>query len=112
MAMVCSQWADSEPSAVDDVQPSSSDPGLAPADVHHRLDGEHHPGLQLRALAGLAVVRHLRLLVHRRADGVAHVLPHDREPGRLGDRLHGVADVGQPVAVDHLRDAGVEDWPR
>ena len=28
-------------------------------------------------------------------------------PARLGDRLHGVADVGDAVAVDHRLDAGV-----
>ncbi len=46
--------------------------------------------------------------MHGGADGVAGVLPHDAVAGGLGHLLHGVADVGQPVAVDHLVDAGEE----
>jgi tetratricopeptide (TPR) repeat protein len=72
--------------------------------VDHGLHREHHPGPQPGTPAGRAVVGHLRLLVHGRADGVADVLPHHGEPGALGHRLDGVADVRQAVALDHLVD--------
>src|SRR5205807_2215409 len=53
------------------------------ARVHHRLDREHHAFRQPRAAPRLAVVRHLRLLVHPLADAVPDELAHDRKPVRL-----------------------------
>ena len=110
--MVCSKWAERLPSRVMTVQPSSRSAGLAPADVHHRLDREHVPDLQLHAPARGPVVGHLRVFVHRGADPVAHVLAHHAEPGRLGDALDRGADVAEAVAFDDLVDRGLERPPR
>ena len=46
--------------------------------------------------------------MHGRADGVADVLPDDRESRLLHHCLHGPADVVEPVAVLHLVDPGPE----
>ena len=53
----------------------------------HRLDREHHALLQLRAAAGRAVVRDLRVLVHAPPDAVADELADDAEALRLDVRL-------------------------
>src|SRR5436190_20326952 len=79
-----------------------------PAHVHHGLHGEHVPHPELDPPPRGAVVRDLGLLVHGRADAVAHVLLHDRVAGPLGDGLHRVADVGEAVAVADLGDGGLE----
>ena len=79
IATVCSKWAAREPSAVTTVQPSSSSAVRGPARGHHRLDREHHALPQPQPPARRPVVRDVGLLVHRGADPVAHVLPHDRE---------------------------------
>src|SRR3954465_12115774 len=47
-------------------------PHMMGSDVHHRLDGEHHPLLELGPGAVVAEVRNLRIFVHRAADSVAH----------------------------------------
>ena len=85
-----SKCADSEPSAVRAVQPSASTRHAGAADVDHRLDRQHHARAQLRSPARLAVVRHLRLLVQRRADAVADELADHREAVRLHVPLHRV----------------------
>src|SRR6267142_1052518 len=46
---------------------------------HHRLDGEHHAGLERGPAAGLAEVRHLRILVERAAYPMPHECPHHPE---------------------------------
>src|SRR5580704_14898733 len=53
-------------------------PHARAARVHHRLDGQHHALLQLRTLPRVTVIRQLRVLVHLRADSVAHELAHHR----------------------------------
>src|SRR5918999_2404444 len=57
--------------------------------------------------AGLAVVGHLRLLVHRGADPVAHEGPHDAVAADARDALDGVPDVADPVAGDRRGDPGL-----
>ncbi len=44
--------------------------------------------------------------MHGGADGVAHVLPDHREPGRLGHRLDRPAHLVEPLAGAELVDAG------
>ena len=95
-ATVCSKCADRLPSRVTAVQPSASTFTAGLPGVHHRLDREHHALGQPRPAARLAVVRHLRLLVHLLADAVPDELAHHREPVRLDVLLHGVADVRHP----------------
>src|SRR6266851_1904625 len=60
-----------------------------PTGVDHRLDGQHHAFLQARAVARVAVVGQLRLLVHLRADAVAHKLAHHGKAVLLDPVLHG-----------------------
>ena len=52
------------------------------------------------------VVGHLGLLVHGGPDGVAHVLPDDREPGPLGHVLDGPAHLVEAVPAAELLDPG------
>ena len=104
--MVCSKWADSAPSAVTTLHPSSSWTGPRPPGVDHRLDGEDHARLEGGPGGAGPVVGDLGLLVHGRADGVAHVLPDHREPGRLGHLLDGPAHLVEAVARPELLDAG------
>ena len=110
-ATVCSKCADRLPSLVTAVQPSASTFTAGPADVHHRLDRQHHALGQPRSAARLAVVRNLRLLVQRRADAVADELAHHREPVRLDVLLDRVPDVRDPAAEPHLLDPLVAALP-
>ena len=64
------------------------------------------PGMQPRAGAVAAEVRHLRLLVELGADAVAHQFAHHAVAGRLRHLLHRVADVADLVAGVGRRDAG------
>ena len=52
---------------------------IGPAHAHHRLDGQHHAFPQPDALAGAAVIGHLRIFVHAGADAVSHELTHHAE---------------------------------
>src|SRR6476619_3885072 len=61
--------------------------GLGGARVHHRLDGEHVPLLELHAPARRPVVGDLWVLVHGGADAVAYVLTHHGEARPFGDAL-------------------------
>src|SRR5437016_6007563 len=74
------------------------DPHLPAAHRDHRLDREHHAGLELRPPSRLAEVRHLRVLVQIAADPVPDELSDDREAVRLDMLLDGVRDVRQPAA--------------
>src|SRR5690349_10243243 len=75
------------------------------AGIDHRLDSEGHTGLEGEPGARLAVVQDLRLLMELAADAVTAELAHDREPGFLGTRLDGGADVAQARARAHGADA-------
>src|SRR6202035_3883191 len=79
-----------------------------PPCVDHRLDGDDVAGLQQVAGAGIAVVRHLRGLVHVTPDPVADVLAHHREPVGLDVGLDGGSDVTDVVAGLCRGDASVE----
>src|SRR5207245_2175207 len=70
------------------------------ADGDHRLDREDQAGHEPGAATGAAVVEHVRVLVHLRADPVPAVVVDDAVRVRFGgdDLLDGVADVGQPAA--------------
>ena len=107
-ATVCSKCAASDPSAVEIDQRSSARTMSSAPGGDHRLDRERHPRRELRAAARLAVVRHLRLLVHRAPDAVADQRPDDGEPGRLGRPLDGRRDVADVVAGSRLGDPGRE----
>ena len=82
IATVNSKCAASEPSWEKIAQPSPPTRTAGAAGGHHRLDREHHALLEPRALAGLAVVRHLRILVHAAPDAVADERAHDRKAAR------------------------------
>jgi hypothetical protein len=73
--------------------------------VDHRLDRQRHPRKQLRAAAGGAEVRDLRILVVRAADAVADEAADDGESSALDHGLDGVPDVGHVVADARLVDA-------
>src|SRR5580698_3075793 len=80
------------------VQDANSGPALS----NHRLDRQNESRPQLHAGAGLAVVGHLRLLVHFPADAVSDELAHYTIPMPFGVVLDGRADVAQTFAVLHL----------
>src|SRR5204863_9962623 len=83
-------------------------PGLGPADIDHRLDGDAEALLYLEPSLGRPVVRHLRVLVHRPADAVADVIPDDREALRLDPLLDGRADVAEALAHVRRADSAAE----
>src|SRR5699024_9429199 len=64
-----------------------------------------HPLLQHQALAGVAVVQHLRLVVVDLADAVAAVLAYHAEAFSLGELLDRVADIAQGRPRPHRVDA-------
>src|SRR5438270_7218125 len=82
--------------------------GAGTPGVHHGLHGEDVAHPELDPPTRRPVVGDLGLLVHRRADPVADVLANDGVAGPLGHRLHGVADVGEPVAVADLSNGGLQ----
>ena len=75
---------------------------------HHRLDRNHHPLLQQRAPARLAVVGHLRVLVHAAPDPVPDQRAHDRQPGTLGDLLDRAGHIAHAIPGPALGDACVQ----
>ena len=78
------------------------------AQVHHRLDGEEHAGLERRALAAAAVVQDVGAVVEQLADAVAAEVADHRHAGGLDHLLDGIADVAEGVArLDH-RQTGLE----
>ena len=104
MAMECSKWAASEPSAVTTVQSSGSIRVSQPPSVNIGSMARHRPGLELAPGTAGPVVRDLRLLVHLGADAVPDELADDAEAGRLGDGLDRGRDVVDVVARDGRRD--------
>src|SRR5262245_11978960 len=74
------------------------DQDFGPPRVDHRLDRDHQPGGEAAALAGVPVVRDVRLLVHGPADAVPDELADDRVAVGLGMRLDGPAYVPQALA--------------
>src|SRR5262249_42538254 len=78
----------------------------------HGLDGQHHADLEGRAAPGVAEVRHLRLLVERPTDAVAHEGAHHPAAVALTMHLHGVRDVADAVSHPALDDGFVETLPR
>src|SRR5687768_8430364 len=88
------------------------DPHLVGPHGHHGFDGEHHPGSELWPAAGVAEVRHLRLLVERPADPVADEGADDREAVRFHVPLDRVRNVGEPPPGRALRDRQLEAFAR
>src|SRR5271170_1091809 len=82
------------------------------ARIHHRLDREHHALLQLGTLARRSVIRQLRVLVHLRADSVAHEFAHHRIPVLFYPLLHRCRYVAQAIPCPDLRDALFQRFPR
>src|ERR1700677_4363504 len=82
------------------------------ARVHHRLDGQHHALLQLRALSRGTIIRQLRIFVHLRADSVAHKLAHHRIPVLFHPLLHRGRYISQAIPRPDLRDALLQRFPR
>src|SRR5277367_4969495 len=82
------------------------------ARVHHRFDGQHHALLQFRALPWRTVIRQLRILVHLRADPVAHKLAHHRISVLFHPLLHRGRYISQAIPRPDLRDALLQRFPR
>ena len=76
IATVNSKCAAGEPSCGEDRPAVAADAHGGAPGGGHRLDREHHALLQQRALAGLAVVGHLRILVHAAPDAVSDERAH------------------------------------
>ncbi len=108
IATVCSKCAASEPSALEIDHSSSCSTTSAPPAVIIGSIAKVIPSASCGPAAGLAVVRDLRLLVHRAADAVADEAADDREALLLGGDLDRVRDVGEPVADAALLDPGRE----
>ena len=105
---MCSKCAESEPSSVEIVQPSSpSQTSGLPAVIIGSI-AIVMPSESRGPRPRLAEVRDVRVLVVVPADAVADEAPDDREAGALDDGLHGVRDVADPVAEARLGDPGRE----
>ena len=74
----------------------------------HRLDRDHQARLELEPPARGALVRDVRLLVHRVADAVAAEVLRQPVAGAPPDGAHRGPDVAQPVAGPGRRDARLE----
>src|SRR5688500_2930003 len=79
-------------------------PGSRPADVDHRFDRDAEPLLSLQSPLRRAVVRDLRLLVHRPSYAVTGVIADDAEALALDEALDRRPDVPQALADDRRRD--------
>src|SRR5687768_8291948 len=75
-----------------------------PAGIDHRFDRDAEPLLYLQSPLGRAVVRDLRLLVHRPPDPVADVIADDAQALALDEALDRRSDVAQALADDRRRD--------
>ena len=73
----------------------------------HRLNAEHHPGLEPGPALARAEVRHIRRHVHGRSDSVADVIDDDaRRVGKAHNEIvDGSPDVAHAAARCHGRDA-------
>src|SRR5262245_58660650 len=71
--------------------------GLRAPHVEHRLDRDHHAGLQARPCSSFAVVRHLWIFMHLPAAAVADVLTDHTIAVTLTDALNGMTDVTNAV---------------
>src|ERR1700752_4734231 len=71
---------------------------LRAADVHHRLDGEHHALAQPNAAIGLSEVGHLRILMQALADAVSDEIADDGVVTTLRVRLDPRRDPAKPPA--------------
>ena len=69
------------------------------------------PAVRTVVSAGPAVVRNLRVLVHRLSDAVTHERPDDSVAALVRHGLDGMADVAQVVAGQGGRDAGFHAAP-
>jgi len=76
--------------------------------VHHRFDGEHHPGREQRPFAGRSEIRDLRFFVHHGTDAVTDHLPNHAEATPFNPRLDGVTDVKEAVSINRPGDPLVE----
>ena len=63
--------------------------------VNHRFNAERHAGHQPHAVAGLAVIRHLRILVHLTADSVSAVFPYNTVPTGTAIFFHGMGHIAE-----------------
>src|SRR5580704_5181292 len=73
-----------------------------PARVHHRFDGKHHSFLKPRPLAGRAIIRELRILVHLGSDAVTNKFTHHRKTILLDPLLHRSRYVSKTIACANL----------
>ncbi len=108
IATVCSKCAASEPSALEIDHSSSCSTTSGPPAVIIGSIAKVIPSASSGPRPGLAVVRDLRLLVHRAADAVADQAADDGEALLLGGDLDRVRDVREPVADAALLDPGRE----
>ena len=111
IAMVCSEWAPREPSALRRVQPSASVTILSVVSRNQGSIAITSPGSQREAAPGPAVVRHVRIAVHGAADAVAAEVGVDRVALRVRDRGDRRGDVADLVARMRGGDRCVESAP-
>ena len=104
----CSKCADRLLSRVTAVQPSDNTftaglPAFTIGSIARTI-----PSASRGPRPGIAVVRHLRLLVHPLPDAVPDELTHDRKTVGFDVLLNGVADVGHTAAGPHRVDRLVQ----
>ena len=85
---------------------------LGTAQVHHRLDGDHHPLPQTQTGPSFAYVWHARLFVHLPADAVAAQVTYDRTPLSARQLDDGCPNVAEAHAITDDGDASVSTSAR
>ena len=81
---------------------------LMAAHRYHRLNGYAQTVFQLLARALIAIVRHLRVLVHLMSDAVTYKLAHNTISVTLAVLLHCMANVPETVSHNSLLNALVK----
>ena len=82
-------------------------PGSRAADVHHRLNGDHHTLAQSRTVSACAKVRDLRIFVQLGSDAVSDKFADHAEAVGFDIFLHGGADIPDGIADPSLLDTFV-----
>ena len=85
---------------------------LIGAQVDHGLHGDGHAGVEALPRPGGVVVGDLRVLVHLPPDAVAHIVADHAVAVPFGVLLHGLGDVGDPIAHPAELESFEEALPR
>ena len=99
MAMVCSKWAEIEPSAVINGPAVVFYLDISRPGVDHGFDRQHHPRFYPRVRSRVHVVWNLRFFVKFETHTVTAEFPHNAETGAGGVFVYRCRDVFDSVSI-------------